>query len=284
MKQGLQDQERNDRTAIVLSCRDCESLPKVTNAGSIIDHDGEKVQVMHDGTMVLAGCYYGDWQHDIIARLGGHHEPQEEKIFHYLLKQVNHGSLMVELGSFWAFYTNWYLGAVPGSHAICIEPDGNRLRIGEANLKLNGRSAQMVKAGAGEAYSDSVPFWRASDGLTVCIPVWDYPRLIQESGGEKIELLHMDIQGAEYGFLESMKGCARHELPRFVVVSTHLAKHRGQDLGHTRCLEILQELGAKILVEHSAEESFSFDGLAVATFLESDSKLEVPPISRRIPR
>jgi FkbM family methyltransferase len=281
LKGGLLDQERQQRMGIATSCRDCDDLPKVPKAGQIIDFDGEKVQVMHEGTMVLAGCYYGDWQHEIIAQLNGHHEPQEERIFSFLLQYVDPGSLMVELGSFWAYYTNWYLGAVPGSEAICIEPDGNRLRIGEANLRINGRKARMIKAGAGGTFQEDVPFWRASDEQTVRVPIWDYPRLLQEAGAKKIELLHMDVQGAEYGFLESMKGCRAEELPRFLVVSTHPATHHGEQVGHAKCLEILRSLGAKILVEHSAEESFSFDGLAVAAFLEKDAGLEVPHISRR---
>jgi hypothetical protein len=38
---------------------------------------------------------------------------------------------------------------------------------------------------------------RASDGLTVSIPVWDYPVSFKNPVGKKIELLHIDIQGAE---------------------------------------------------------------------------------------
>jgi FkbM family methyltransferase len=268
------------RIELAVSCTDCNDLPKAPHAGQVIGHEGEKVQVMHEGTKVLAGGYYGNWQMEIITRLRGHHEPQEERIFHHLLQYVRPGTLMVELGCFWAYYTNWYLGKVPNSHAICLEPDGNHLRIGEANLRLNGRSAKLIKAGVGENFAESIPLKRISDKATVDVPIWNYQRLSREVGNERIEMLHLDVQGAEYGFLRSMKCCSREQLPRFVVVSTHMAMFDGVRVGHSRCLEILADLGASILIEHSLEESFSVDGLVVASFDAEDALLQIPSISR----
>jgi FkbM family methyltransferase len=268
------------RVELAVSCTDCNDLPKVPHAGEVIDYDGERVQLMHDGTKVLAGGYYGDWQAEIITRLRGHHEPQEEKIFYQLLQHVRSGTLMVELGCFWAYYTNWYLGSVPDSRAICLEPDGNHLRIGEANLRLNARSARLIKAGVGEKFAESTTIKRISDKATVHVSIWNYPKLSQEVGGERIEMLHMDVQGAEYGFLRSMQSCRKGQLPRFLVVSTHQAMLDGVSVGHRRCLEILSDLGASILIEHSPEESFSVDGLVVASFDASDAGLQMPSISR----
>jgi FkbM family methyltransferase len=271
------------RVELAVSCTDCHDLPKVIHAGEVIDHNGERVQVMHDGTKVLAGGYYGDWQMEIITRLRGHHEPQEERIFHHLLQHVRPGSLMVELGCFWAYYTNWYLGKVPNARAICLEPDGNHLRIGEANLRLNGRSARLIKAGVGENFAESIPLKRISDKAMVHVPIWNYHRLAQELGSERIEMLHLDVQGAEYGFLRSMQSCRKGQLPRFLVVSTHQAMLDGVSVGHRLCLQIMSDLGASILIEHSPEESFSVDGLVVASFDAEDAALQMPSISRYRP-
>ena len=268
------------RVELAVSCTDCNDLPKVPHAGKVIDLDGERVQVMHDGTNVLAGGYYGDWQMEIITRLRGHHEPQEERIFHQLLQYVAPGTLMVELGCFWAYYTNWYLGKVPASRAICLEPDGNHLRIGEANLKLNGRAARLIKAGVGEKFAESIPLKRISDKATVHVPIWDYNKLCEEVGSERIELLHLDVQGAEYGFLRSLTRCRKEQFPRFVVVSTHEAMLDGVSVGHLHGLQILVGLGASILIEHSPEESFSVDGLIVASFDAEDAGLVMPSISK----
>ncbi len=90
---------------------------------------------MHDGTKVVAGGYHGDWMADIIRSLNGHHEPQEELLFHHLLRYVRQRSTFVELGAFWAYYTNWYLGAVPFSRAVCIEPDAINMRVGQTEFE-----------------------------------------------------------------------------------------------------------------------------------------------------
>ena len=71
-----------DRVAMTTSCRDADSIPKVRDAGQVLQVDGDLVQVMHNGVRVAAGAYHGEWMSRIIAELRGHHEPQEERLFH----------------------------------------------------------------------------------------------------------------------------------------------------------------------------------------------------------
>ena len=70
------------RADMTVSCRDCDLIPKVPDAGKVISFEGKPVQIMHNGVRVVAGGYYGDWMTSIIERLQGHHEPQEEAVFH----------------------------------------------------------------------------------------------------------------------------------------------------------------------------------------------------------
>ena len=70
------------RIDLTLSCRDSDTIPKVADAGLVVERDGVDLQVMHDGTLVHADGYCGAWTTEIIRRLRGHHEPQEELIFH----------------------------------------------------------------------------------------------------------------------------------------------------------------------------------------------------------
>ena len=44
---------------MTVSCTDADDLPRVPNAGEIIDHPHGPVQVMHNGVLVEEGCYYG---------------------------------------------------------------------------------------------------------------------------------------------------------------------------------------------------------------------------------
>jgi FkbM family methyltransferase len=265
------------RIAITLACRDSDPIPKVRDAGRIFDLDGEPVQVMHDGTLVLAGGYYGTWMSRIIADLHGHHEPQEEMIFHALLAHARPGTLLVELGAYWAFYTNWYLGAVPGSRAVCVEPEAAHLEVGRRNLGLNGREAELIQACVGESYRSAGD--AGSQGIEA-VECLDMPALEERIGHEPIELLHMDVQGAETGFLRSMRRSAAAERVRFMVISTHHESISGSPSTHDDCLAELRAQGAVILAEHSVAESFSGDGLIVASFAARDRWLRLPPMSR----
>ena len=67
---------------------------------------------------------------------------------------------------------------------------------------------------------------------------------------------------------------------RFVFLSTHHHFISGSTTTHHDCASMLTDLGAVILLEHSVSESFSGDGLIVASFRVEDSELELPAISR----
>lgn len=73
-------------------------------------------------------------------------------------------------------------------------------------------------------------------------------------------------------------------LLRFVVISTHHASISGSPTTHEDCLRQLEHLGATILREHTVGESFSGDGLIVASFHAADAAIELPSISRNDPR
>ena len=76
------------RVELTVSCRDADGVPKVPHAGEVVVEQGLPVQVMHEGTRVLSGAYYGAWMTEIISRLRGHHEPQEERVVHCILARL----------------------------------------------------------------------------------------------------------------------------------------------------------------------------------------------------
>jgi len=270
----------NRRVRVTVSCRDTDLIPKVAKAGDVIDQNGERVQIMHEGTRVIADAYCGEWMTEVIGDLRGHHEPQEELLFHHLLAHVRSGSMFVELGCWWAYYTNWYLGAVPGSAAICVEPDPANLEVGRRNLAMNGRSATFIQAFVGDqpAPQDAVTAVHGA-GKPACL---DMNALLTRAGGVAIEMLHMDVQGAELCFLQSMRRAVEAGKVRFVVVSTHHESISGSSTTHEDCVAAIERLGATVLVEHDVFESFSGDGLIVASFAAEDRSIVLPAISRNI--
>jgi hypothetical protein len=98
--------------------------------------------------------------------------------------------------------------------------------------------------------------------------------------GKPIEVLHMDVQGAELAFIRSMRSAVEQRQVRFVVVSTHHESISGSATTHEDCVQALQALGAKVFVEHDVFESYSGDGLIVAGFLPADRSIVLPQISR----
>ena len=272
------------RVSLTVSCADCSPIPKVDGAGSVFDTGGQRVQLMHEGSVVVAGGYFGSWMQEIICRLQGHHEPQEERFFYALLQHARPASLRVEIGCYWAYYSNWFVGAIPQGRAICIEPDELRLSVGMQNFALNNRRADFYVAAAGGKFEAETSFLRESDGKLVNIPVWDFERLLAQIQDDTIEILHMDVQGAELPFLKSIEATDFKDRIRFLVISTHHQCISGSTTTHRDCLATLINLGAVILCEHSVDESFSGDGLIVASFFEKDAGLSWPNISRCNPQ
>ena len=78
-----------ERIQMATVCRDADNVPKVPDAGSVVTtQDGTRVQMMHNGLLVIADGYCGSWMTDLIARCRGHHEPQEERVFHEILSRL----------------------------------------------------------------------------------------------------------------------------------------------------------------------------------------------------
>ena len=272
----------DERIEMTVSCRDTDSIPKVSNAGEIFDLNGTRFQVMHNGTKVIAGGYYGEWMTKVIASLKGHHEPQEELIFHHILKSVKPGSLMIELGSWWAYYTSWFLNSVQGGKAICVELNKSNLECGKKNLQLNSQDAIFINAAVGRYGNQDFTYVSEFDGGIQQVHTIDFAGILNAANDEFIELIHMDIQGAELPFLESMENMNAAEKIRFIFISTHHETISGSLTTHHDCISKLINLGAIILMQHSIEESFSGDGLIVASFKKTDSEIHLPSISKNI--
>lgn len=271
-----------ERTIMTMSCRDTDRLPKVPDAGSIVDRDGQSVQVMHNGLQVVAGGYFGDWMAQIIRGLRGHHEPQEEVLFDEVVRLARHNTTFVELGCFWSYYSCWYLTQVPGSRAVCIEPDATNIDVGMRNAALNGVAdrASFHRAWVAGTAEEAVTHVGESTLEPTTLPAVDMGAVLALCDGQPIEVLHMDVQGAEHPFLGSMADAVGQGLVRFLVVSTHHSSISGSRTTHFDCLDAIRTLGGHILAEHSVQESFSGDGLIVASFYDEDRRVVLPEISR----
>lgn len=266
------------RVRQTVSCRATDRLPKVEGAGDVLEHDGRSVQRMHNGILIEEGCYFGDWMTEIIRVLDGHHEPQEEVVFHDILERLattEPAPTMIELGSFWAYYSMWFQKRTGSTRVVCMEPDPGYLDIGRRNLALNEMTATFVHGAVGAEPGATTSFPAESSGQDVVVRQYDLASLMAETGLTRVDLLLVDIQGFETVLLRRAIDLLRAGAVRFAIVSTHHHTISGEALTHQNALDLLVGCGAHVIAEHSVSESFSGDGLIAVSFDDRDRDLTV---------
>ena len=270
-----------ERIAMAERCRDADGVPKVRRAGRVVAaRDGSgPVQVMHNGTLVRAGGYHGVWMQELIERCRGHHEPQEEAVFHLLDRVLPADAAMVELGGFWSYYTAWFLRGRPGRRAVVLEPDPAHLLVGEDTARLNGVRPAFVPGFASAEPVPPAPF-DTEDSGRLDVAGCSVPQLMATHGIDHLHLLHCDVQGAEGEVLRGCEELFAAGRIGWAMVSTHHHAISGDPLTHQRCLARLVRAGATIVAEHDVAESFSGDGLIVARFGALPRRWRSPVLSR----
>lgn len=267
------------RIRMTVSCHDTDRLTKVLGAGEIFELDGTAVQRMHNGLVIEEGCYYGPWMTEIISALDGHHEPQEEVVFHEILERLvasEPDATMVELGSFWAYYSMWFRQRTgPGNRIVDVEPDPAYLETGRRNFALNDMSSTFIHGAVGTTPGETTSFTTESTGETINVRQYDLASLMSETGLERIGLLMVDIQGFETPLIVRAAELLRDGAVRFMVVSTHHHLISGDALTHQQVLAQLVEAGAHVIAEHTVGESFSGDGLVAVSFDPRDRDFTV---------
>jgi FkbM family methyltransferase len=272
---GLDESVRR-RIALTVAVRDTDVIPKVPGAGQVVTRDGERLQVMHNGIAVSEGRYHGAWMAEIIRQLRGHHEPQEELAFHTVLERLAVSSaspVMVELGSFWAYYSIWAKRRIPSAQLILVEPDPSNLEVGRHNLELNGMNGTEVQTAVGSDHETTVSLTWESDNESHPTRQVSVDGLMRDLAIERIDLLLADVQGAETAMLLGAANALAARRIRFLVVSTHHHSISRDPLTHQRCVRILRDAGAHVVAEHTVAESCSGDGLIVAAMLAGDRDL-----------
>jgi hypothetical protein len=107
------------------------------------------------------------------------------------------------------------------------------------------------------------------------VPVEGLASILDRFHLPDVDVLFSDIQGFEWPLLDGGRDVLAAGRIRFLVVSTHHHVISGDPLTHQRCLELLRELGAHVIVEHTVAESYSGDGLIVVSFDDRDRDLQV---------
>lgn len=267
-----------ERAMMTVSCRDTDYIPKAKDAGKTVTFKGRSCQVMHNGLKVVNGGYYGEWMSGIIKSLNGHHEPQEEKTFYEVLKRLDKKPTMIELGSFWAYYSNWLAYEHKDATIICCEPDPKNIEVGKINAEINGnlKRATFIESAAGSKDKSKITFDLDSEaGKTREVEIRSIDSIVREYKIKKLDVVHMDVQGAELDALKGAEESIKQGKVRFVFVSTHHYLFSKDPSTHQKCKDFIRLHGGNIITSHTIAESFSGDGLIVASFDKRDNDLKI---------
>lgn len=255
-----------ERIRITAACRDCDDLPRAPEAGKcLVDQDGNAIQIMHNGLKVLYGRYYGSWLNEIVRRLDGVHEPQEEYVFHEMLRHFPPGATMIEAGAYWGYYSMWFTKAVPGGGAFLVEPHPRQMDVARRNFALNGLNADFTIGYFGSYPEQKKKIQERRVGT---LPRFTVSEFMAEKGLERVTLLHSDIQGHEEEMLSDARDLLAERRIDWLFVSTH-----GQR--HPACRRILQEAGYRLIAEHGVSQAAAADGLLIA---QNPDLPEIAPI------
>ncbi|MCH2124912.1 MAG: FkbM family methyltransferase [Pirellulaceae bacterium] len=170
-------------------------IPRVDRAGEIVDG----YLVTHNGLLVTPS---DPGYVQLLTSNTGCHEPQEEYLFQQVLEQIPGGGQMLELGAYWAFYSMWFAKEVQNANCYLVEPRKKNLKVGKHNFAKNGFRGEFFRSKIGHGH------------LGV-------DRFLDAQQLEYIDLLHADIQGAEYEMLCDAEQSLRNGRIGFVFVGTH---------------------------------------------------------------
>lgn len=231
------------RISTVKASSDNQKLSHVPDAGKVFrDH-----QLVHNGLKITLGSYYDYGNTHLLIENKGVHEPQEEYAFAEILPFIPPNGTMMELGSYWAFYSMWFAKQIKQPRCVMIEPDPHKMNFGKLNFKLNGLSG-VFDAGYITDETDLKP----------SIPFYSVDYLIQKHKIGHLSILHSDIQGFELKMLKGCKKALAEKQIDYIFISTH-----SNEL-HQLCIDELKSHDYRIVCEANLDESFSVDGLIVA--------------------
>jgi hypothetical protein len=240
------DQKTRDhwkpRIELVRESSDNNKINYVHNAGTFNEDDN---LIMHNGLLIAPLSYYNFPMLELLLLNKGVHEPQEEYVFQEVLKHIPNGAVMLELGSYWSFYSMWFNSEVEDANNFLIEPED--INSGISNFELNKMKGDFTKAYISDSSSDTI-----NGTSTVCID--DF---INEKSIKFVDILHSDIQGYEFKMLMGAGKLLDSKQVGYIFISTHSNKI------HYQCMEHLKLKGYVLVCSYDMDESYSWDGLIV---------------------
>lgn len=129
--------------------------------------------------------------------------------------------------------------------------------IAELNFTLNEKSVEVDACYIDDPERSLEKSTASEEAFlkgALAISLDDY---MAEKGLNRLDVLHADIQGAEFSLLQNATKALESHSINYLFLSTHGDRHE-------RSVRFLEDRNYKILAEHTPKESYSADGLIVA--------------------
>jgi hypothetical protein len=154
---------------------------------------------------------------------------------------------MIELGAYWGFYSLWFHQVVPEPTCYLVEPKLSHFNYGREHFRINGMKGHFTQAFVGER-----------SGVMDGTPVICIDNFVEQHHIRHVDILHVDIQGAEVDMLRGAATTIARNAIDYIFLSTH-----SNEL-HEQCRQFLVEHGFTILASANIDESYALDGVIVA--------------------
>lgn len=127
----------------------------------------------------------------------------------YLPLKSLHAETVIDLGANIGLASAWFLGSFPQASVLAVEAAADNAAACRENLAPYGSRARVVHGAAWSsrttltlhpqvsATDNIVKESRAGDSAGMQVEAWDLPSLIELSGFAQVDLLKIDIEGAE---------------------------------------------------------------------------------------
>jgi len=181
---------------------------------------------------------------------GANQESLQIKLFTDAIQSLNAPEVvMIELGSNDAFYSilfNKFFHDTPKKN-ICVEVSNNLLELGKSNSEKNG--CENIHFHYGLIGELNTPYfnhvrlqqpklWGELSNIRTTVS-----ELLQLYSIDKVDILHMDIQGSEIYVVEEIQ---KFNLPvDYMFISTHHDNCFCHT--HTKCVDILNQIGVEYI-------------------------------------
>lgn len=128
-----------------------------------------------------------------------------------IFRAVKNARFIVDCGANVGYSSAYFLSEFPNARVLAIEPDPENFALCQKNLEPYGERAQVVRAGiwertgslqiAAEPYRDgrawAVQVRHCDDPAGSDLPAVDIPWVMEQLGCERIDILKIDVEGAE---------------------------------------------------------------------------------------